>query len=202
MVKKVSIRVGALLLMSAMWLGQDRFDMVVNLSAVPAKQTTGNGTTLTPTNSGSVLVSGRIHFAPKSSLEINYGRTKDSQKYLAAPFDYRIFTNISEWSGAYVFSPFQRGRIEPFLLAGGGVLKFNPQSSYINGILVSLATSHQTEIAFLYGGGVDYRVFSRVAVRLQYRGLVYKAPDFGVQNLFTGNKGHLAEPSVGLVIKF
>jgi len=31
---------------------------------------------------------------------------------------------------------------------------------------------------------------------------VYKAPDFGVQNLLTGAYGHLAEPSVGLVVKF
>jgi hypothetical protein len=41
-----------------------------------------------------------------------------------------------------------------------------------------------------------------VALRLQYRGLIYKAPDFNVQNLFTGAKGHMAEPSVGIVVKF
>jgi hypothetical protein len=31
---------------------------------------------------------------------------------------------------------------------------------------------------------------------------VYKAPDFKVQNLFTGARGHMAEPSVGIVVKF
>jgi hypothetical protein len=38
---------------------------------------------------------------------------------------------------------------------------------------------------------------------LQYRGLLYKAPDFRVPSLlFTGAKGHMAEPSAGIVLKF
>ncbi len=43
---------------------------------------------------------------------------------------------------------------------------------------------------------------NHLALRLQYRGLVYKAPSFNVQNLFTGARGHMAEPSVGIVVKF
>ena len=77
-----------------------------------------------------------------------------------------------------------------------------------------LPSSQQTKPAFLYGGGFDYRIFSilpvirkstlskHLALRLEYRGLVYKAPDFNVQNLFTGARGHLAEPSAGIVVKF
>jgi hypothetical protein len=42
-----------------------------------------------------------------------------------------------------------------------------------------------------------------LALRLQYRGLLYKVPDFHVPSLFfTGAKGHMAEPSVGIVVKF
>ena len=48
----------------------------------------------------------------------------------------------------------------------------------------------------------DPSVVFHLALRLQYRGLLYKAPDFKVQNLFTGDQGHLAEPSAGIVIKF
>ena len=78
----------------------------------------------------------------------------------------------------------------------------------------NLPASQQTKPAFLYGGGFDWRIFSSVplirrsvvtnylALRLQYRGLVYKAPDFKVQNLFTGARGHMAEPSIGIVVKF
>jgi hypothetical protein len=84
----------------------------------------------------------------------------------------------------------------------------------VNDLLTNIPASQQTKPAFLYGGGLDYRVFSRIplirrssltnhlALRLQYRGLLYKAPDFKVQNLFTGARGHTAEPTIGLVVKF
>jgi hypothetical protein len=42
-----------------------------------------------------------------------------------------------------------------------------------------------------------------MALRLQYRGLVYRSPDFGVPGrFFTGTRGHMAEPSIGIAVKF
>ena len=61
---------------------------------------------------------------------------------------------------------------------------------------------------------MDCKVFSSVpgfkkaavtphlALRFQYRGLFYRAPNFNNPNLFTGSRGHLAEAAGGLVIKF
>ena len=81
-------------------------------------------------------------------------------------------------------------------------------------MLTNIPASQQTKPTFLYGGGLDYQVFSLVplirrstlthhlALRLQYRGLLYKAPDFKVQNLFTGAREHMAEPTIGVVVKF
>jgi len=43
---------------------------------------------------------------------------------------------------------------------------------------------------------------SRFALRLQYRGFIYKAPSFDVPGISTDARGHIAEPSVGLVFKF
>jgi hypothetical protein len=84
----------------------------------------------------------------------------------------------------------------------------------VDGVQTSILADRRTLIAFLYGGGLDYRIFSSIplirrypasehlALRLQYRGLVYKAPDFNISGLFTGAYGHLAEPSAGIVIQF
>ena len=143
-----------------------------------------------------------------------HGRTR--RFTLPHPLTYRIQGTIAEYSGAYVFSFHQSEKIEPFVFAGAGALVFYPGygSSTINGVKTTLPSSRQTRPAFLYGGGFDWQIFSSVplvrraslvnhlALRLQYRGLVYKAPDFNVQNLFTGAKGHMAEPSIGIVVKF
>ena len=78
-----------------------------------------------------------------------------------------------------------------FLLAGGGALVFKPTAN-------DFGATTQAKAAFLYGGGIDYNLTRVVGLRLQYRGLVYGAPDFGLVGASTG-AGHLAEPSVGLV---
>jgi hypothetical protein len=185
-------------------------------AAVFSKKSSGNGTTLTPTNSGAVLVTGRFRFSARNSVELNYSHTANSQIYFSAPLTYRIHTTISEYSGAYVLSFLQSERAEPFVFVGAAAVAFYPSytGDTINGVGTSIPASQQTKPAFLYGGGVDYHIFSRLplirrspltahlALRLQYRGLFYKAPDFKVQNLFTADRGHLAEPSVGVVVKF
>ncbi len=205
------------LLLTTIALGQDnRFDVSLGAAAVLSKQSTGNGTVLTPTNSVAVLITARYRFNARSSIELNYAHTADSQIYFASPLTYRIHNTIGEYSGAYVFSFLQTESLEPFVFAGASALIFYPSYSAnsINGLQTYLPASQQTKPAFLYGGGFDYRIFSslpvirrstlskHLALRLQYRGLVYKAPDFNVQNLFTGDRGHLAEPSAGLVVKF
>jgi len=217
MLRTTGIVLAVFFLLTSVGLGQDnRYDVSLGGAAVLSKQSTGNGTVLTPTNSAAVLITGRYRFSDHSSVEINYAHTPNSQIYLSGPLTYRVQDTISEYSGAYVFSFLQSPKMEPFVFAGAAALTFYPTygSDTINGVQTSLPSSQQTKPAFLYGGGVDYRIFSSIplvrrstltkylALRLQYRGLVYKAPDFKVQNLFTGARGHMAEPSVGIVVKF
>ena len=217
MFRTTGIVVAAFFLITSVGLSQDnRFDVSLGGAAVLNKTSTGNGTTLTPTNSGAVLITGRYRFSASSSVELNYAHTRNSQIYFASPLTYRIPGTISEYSGAYVFSFLQSPKMEPFVFLGAAALTFYPTygSDTINDVQTSLPSSKQTRPALLYGGGVDYRIFSslpiirrsslsnHLALRLQYRGLVYKAPDFKVQNLFTGARGHMAEPSVGIVVKF
>ena len=41
-----------------------------------------------------------------------------------------------------------------------------------------------------------------VAIRAQYRGFVYKVPDFGINQLKLDKYTHAAVPSAGLVVTF
>ncbi len=217
MVRRSGMAVTALFLLASLaWAQDNTYEISLGGSAVFSKQSTGNGTVLTPTNSGAILVTGRYRFTEHSSVEINYSHTSNSQIYFSAPLTYRIQGTIAEYSGAYVFSFHQSPKLEPFVFAGAGALVFYPGYNFntVNGVQTYLPASQQTQPAFLYGGGFDYRIFSSVpfirrssltkylALRLQYRGLVYKAPAFNVQNLFTGARGHMAEPSAGIVFKF
>lgn len=161
-----------------------------------------NGVTVSPTNSGVILGTFRFRFNRMSGIEVNGARTDNSQVYILGPNDYRVQGSVTEISGAYVLSPFHFEKIEPFLLAGGGALRFSPGNQYINDNASPFGAGQQTSMAFLYGGGVDYRLWKRLGLRLQYRGLIYKEPTFNVTQFFTGTKGHMAEPSIGIVFNF
>ncbi|HKW19029.1 MAG TPA: hypothetical protein VJO35_16090 [Terriglobales bacterium] len=154
------------------------------------------------TSSPLLLGSFRLRFNQTHAIMINLGRTLDSQIYVLPPDNYRVKTTILEYSGAYVLSPFHFEKLEPFLFAGGGALRFTPGNMYIDGAPASFGAAQQTSMAFLYGGGVDYSVWKRLGVRLQYRGLVYKEPTFHLTQFFTAARGHVPEASLGIVFKF
>ncbi len=201
MLKKAGIVV-AVLLVTAIGLGQEnRLEVSLSAAAVVSKQTKGNGVVQSPTASLGIIGSLRVRLTGTSALEFSYGRTKNTQKY-TSDLDFRIPATISEFTGAYVFTPFHTSKFQPFLFGGAGALVFNPNDSFINGIESSVGEKRQIRPGYLYGGGVDYHLVSRVSLRVQYRGLFYSAPNFKSSSLFTGGMGHMAEPAAGLVFKF
>jgi opacity protein-like surface antigen len=181
-----------------------RFDVGLAYSGVFSKTSApSTGTvSLKPTTAGAVLGSVRYHFNHTHGVEVNFGHTSNSQVYSVPPDTFRVNAGITEFTAAYVLSPFHASRMDPFLFAGGGALRFNPGNQYIDGSRSSLGAASQRPLAVLYGAGLDYRLWKALAVRVQYRGLFYKAPDFHVPSLFTGVYTHMAEPTVGFVIKF
>ena len=222
MLKRAGAAIAVLFLFASISFGQDNhYDASVNGAAVFTKQSEGNGVTQSGTVGMNVFGTFRLRVKPKHSLLFNYGRAKNSQVYQAGD-NFHVLTTISEYSGAYVYSPFRKGKFEPFVLAGGGALRFSPRSTWVffpplppsnlpNNVLADVGAMTQTEIAFLYGLGVDYQlpVYPKFALRLQYRGFLYREPDFHVTtgigkplSFFTGAYGHMAEPAIGLVFRF
>ncbi|MGH9499234.1 MAG: hypothetical protein ACRD3L_08830 [Terriglobales bacterium] len=222
MLKRAGVGLAAILFLTSMAAGQDgRFDASVNGGATFTNTASGNFVEQSATSGSNFFGTFRFRFRPRHSFLFNYGRANNSQTYLAAGNNFHVADTISEFTGAYMFSPFREGKFEPFFLAGGGGLKFSPGSTWVffpdlpngtpNHVQVNLGASTQTQLAFLYGLGVDYQMpkLSHVALRLQYRGLLYKAPDFKVDatggsgvSFFTGARGHMAEPSIGIVFRF
>ena len=220
MFRNAWVVVATVFLITSRGLCQDKghFDASFNGAAVFTKASNGNGVQQSATVGSDYFGTFRFRFKPKHSLIFNYGRAKNSQVY-QTNFDFHVLTKTTEYSGAYVYNFFQGGKLEPFVLVGAGALGFYPSSTWLvlpdfapgvpNRVQINLNARKQTALAYLYGAGIDYRLPWRFAVRLQYRGLLYNAPDFKVNsttgsavNFSTGSKGHMAEPSIGLVFRF
>jgi hypothetical protein len=60
----------------------------------------------------------------------------------------------------------------------------------------------QARGAFIYGGGGDFLLSKHFSLRAEYRGFVYKSPDFGLSSLNSDAVTHTAQPSAGIVFRF
>ncbi len=202
MLRRVSVVGVCLLVAVTIAAGQEgRADVAVSGMAVFSKNTSGNGLDQAVTNSGGVLASFRYAVRDHSGLELNYGYTRNSQVYSNnATFTFQEQqAGVHELTGAYVYQMDRKKKLNPFVLGGGGMLIFRP-------IRVSTfsipGASTDTKGTFLYGAGTNYRLTDALGLRLQFRGLIYKSPDFGVSASSTGSWAHTAEPSVGITLRF
>jgi hypothetical protein len=220
MFKRAGSIAAAIVCFASIGFTQDNhYDASGNVGANFTKTSQGNGVTQGGTVGLSVFGTIRVRFKPNHSLLFTYGHSKDSQTFQAGE-DFHVLTSISEFTGAYMYNPYRKGKFETFVLAGGGGLRFSPNSTWVffpvlpNGlphnVMADVGAQTQTQIAFLYGLGFDYTLpMPRFALRVQYRGFLYREPDFKVDasngsplSFFTGAYGHMAEPSIGLVFRF
>jgi opacity protein-like surface antigen len=163
--------------------------------------TSGNGTTYRATGAGGFLAGYRYRLNRWLSAEAVYGMDRNTQKYLLNSGDFRIQSNAHQVTGGLVVSlpPFARRRFSPYALAEGGALVFDPTGNQFD---IGTTSQSQTRGVFVYGGGVNYSILRRISLRAEYRGLIYKTPDFGFGGLSTNSITHTAQPSVGLAFRF
>lgn len=214
MSKKLLLPVlGALCLFAASASAQDlRSEVSVQGTANFTKSTNDLFSPYSATRSGGFLAGYRYHLTPWFAVEGDYAYTRNTQNFFdPLTFGNGVQTNVHEITGAAVLTANNRGRVRPYFLAGGGELLFRPTNSLSNSLLGignSLGfSSNQSKPAFLYGGGVDFDLTRFMALRAEYRGLVFDAPGFqvpglGFLGLGTPGLTHLAQPSVGLVWRF
>ena len=163
--------------------------------------TSGNGSAYSATETGGFLGTYRYHLNHWISAEGAYGYEANSQKYLLSSSAFRIQAGIHQMTGSLVFNLPSRAssRLNPYFLAGGGALLFEPTGNQFNTLS---AAQSQAKGVFVYGVGVNYAIRKRISLRAEYRGLVYGTPDFGFGALNTNSVTHTAVPSLGLTFRF
>jgi opacity protein-like surface antigen len=176
------------------WAQEIRHELTVQASGFFTKQTTESGLTNKPTNSAGVMAGYRFNLKRWLAVEGNYDYFRNDQKFLAGSGVTVAPVHVHAATGAAVVKLPAFKNLSPFVLGGGGAMFFDPRGGSV--------TKEQTRGAFVYGGGVDMPMFKHVALRAQYRGFIYKIPDFETATLKVNKYTHSAVPSAGLVFLF
>jgi hypothetical protein len=172
-------------------------DGSVNIFGQFSGTSNGNGVKDSPTDSLGVIASVRQSFHPWLGYEVNYGYTRFSERYSTIPFG--VQNNLHEVSGAYLVQAptIPLLGLQPFASVGLGALVFLPTT------VGGQKYSEQYRLALLYELGVNYPILtSHLGLRLQYRGLSYKTPDFNASLITTNARRQTSEPSVGAYFRF
>jgi opacity protein-like surface antigen len=177
-----------------------RHEVAVQGTGFFTKDSNQNGTLQHSSNTGGFLVNYRFHINGWLAAEAGYGYDRSTQQNFTPGGNFGIQANTHQATGALVVNiPVYVAKMRPYVLAGAGALVFDPTN---NGTGFVSGAQEQTRAAFVYGGGVDYRLVRHVALRLEYRGYVYDRPDFGLATLSSNVTTHSAQPSAGLVFHF
>jgi opacity protein-like surface antigen len=147
------------------------------------------------------LFSYRFMLTPRGAVEANYSYAQNQIRYRGPSFDNHVNTRTQEVTAAYVYN-FNFHNFNPFIEGGGGALLWGN----INNIGT---TSHdfksQTTIVGLYGAGVAYEISPSFDIRLEYRGIFSKVPNFGggVGGEYNTNKYYnVYNPTIGVAYHF
>ncbi len=197
--KAITILAVALMGASAMMAQEIRNEVSVQGAGFFTRNVDNQGFTQRSTDSGGVLAGYRFNVNRWLSAEANYGFTRNSQLLGGATFS-RIQSDVHiATADAVVKLPVHVFKLSPYVLAGGGALAFHPRND--SGVFVPGADT-QSRGAFLYGVGTDYSLSHNFGLRAEYRGFVYKAPDFLLSQFKTDTWTHTAQPSAGIVFRF
>jgi len=163
------------------------------------KDSAGNGISQHATDTGGFIVGYRYHFNRWIAAEADYGYDRNTQQNLTSSGAFNVQANVHQATADLVVSLPGTSRINPYVLAGGGALIFDPTNNAGQSVAGAL---RQARGAFVYGGGADFPIVKHVALRAEYRGYVYNRPDFQLTALDSHVTAHTAQPSAGLVFRF
>lgn len=197
--KKMMLLVALMLMASLSYAQESRQDVSLSAMGILTPQVNGNAVQLNTTKTIGFLASYRYMLTPRSALELNYSFGQYSSKYSTSFLpNVRIHTRQQELTAAYVYTLNYRN-FNPFLEGGVGGLIFSPIRDYRT---TNFDTKQNMGIGALFGGGVAYELSPSWDVRVQYRGFLVKAPDFGLSNFKTNRWEVISMPTVGMAYHF
>jgi hypothetical protein len=155
----------------------------------------GNGITDTATKAGGGGAALRHSYHWWLGYEAGYQYTRFTEKYTGQILGYQH--NQHELSGSYLVHGAKAFGVEPFATAGLSAVIFSPS---LNG---GQNVPWQGRPGINFGAGINYPLATgHFGLRLQYRGVYYKAPDFGRPALTTNAWRLTSEPMVGVYVRF
>jgi opacity protein-like surface antigen len=199
--KRVFVGVASILLLTITAMAQEsRSEVSAQGTGFFTEDSSGRGVSRTTTTTGGFTLGYRYHINRWLSAEGNYGYDQNTQKYFSSLGESRVKSDVHAVTADVVVNlPFHVSRFNPYVLGGGGSLIFDPTGNRGGSVP---GASTQGKGAFLYGAGADYALTRHFSLRAEYRGFVYKNPDFGVGSLNTDSWTHTAQPSAGIVFRF
>jgi hypothetical protein len=158
----------------------------------------GNDVKVTPTISVGGQAAFRHVYHWWLGYEGSYGYTRFTDKYSSYPFP--VQHNTHDFGGSYLLTAPKHIPllgIKPFGFAGISALLNSPS---LNG---GQRASAQARAAINFGVGADFPLMtSHFGMRVQYRGLYYKTPDYG-DPVFQSNTWRITnEPMIGVFLHF
>jgi len=160
------------------------------------ESTNGDGINVNPTKSAGAQAAFRKSYHWWLGWEASYNYTRFADYYSGQSYSYQH--NMHDFGGSYlVQAPVGFLGIKPFVLAGVSAVVFSPS---LNG---GQNVSWQARTGANFAGGIDKALLTdHFGLRLQYRGVFYKTPDYGEEYLKTGTSRLTSEPMAGLFVKF
>lgn len=162
------------------------------------KDSTGGTVRQQTSESGGFLVDFRYNLTRWISADVAYGRNRITDRYFT-PVLSKVQADAHQVTAGFVVNVPFFPKLKPYLLAEGGALVFDPTGSRFSDVP---GAQRQAEGTFEYGGGIDYPLVKFLALRAEYRGLVYSSPNFNVRALNDNAITHTAVPSAGVVLRF
>jgi opacity protein-like surface antigen len=164
--KRAAMLLGVLAVVSITAVAQEnRSEISIQGTGFFTKDTDGNGIRQHATDTGGFLLGYRYNLNRWLAAEANYGYDRNTQIYFGGTGT-RVESNIHQITGSAVVKLPSFARLQPYALAGGGALVFDPTG---NGGGFAGATT-ETRGAFVYGAGADYAFTRHISLRAEYRG--------------------------------
>lgn len=177
---------------------ESRQDISLSVTGIFPPFITGNAVQQTGTYGLGGLVSYRYMLTPRSGLEVNYQYTQNAQKYYTSFNNVRVHSRMQEFSGAYVLNANFKNW-NPFIEGGPAAFIFSPLDDASTTVLDA---KQQTILGAMYGGGVAYELSPSWDIRGEYRGLLMKTPNFGLNPQKTGRFYNVYNPVIGIAYHF
>ena len=177
-------------------------DVGVSFYQALTSPSTAMGYQQTPVNSLGGMVEVRHLVSPLIGFEVTYSFNQADESFAPTsctptscyPGKQSLTSKASIVGLVWVFSK-QFGRLRPFAVGGlGFFIDYPGVTLYANNDVV--------RPTYIYGGGVDLALTSRIGVRAQFRGNIYTAPD--LSNLYPalGTFTHTYQPMGGIFYRF